>query len=75
MSIYKGEYSCAGATRALGMVLECMGYKWEHVNPNQWTHQWCKVTMDGQAGWQTDRSEWQDMVNILLYDMFVNGRV
>ena len=47
----KGEYSCAGATRALGMVLECMGYKWEHVNPNQWTHQWCKVTMDGQAGW------------------------
>ena len=47
----KGEYSCAGATRALGMVLECMGYKWEHVNPNQWTHQWCKMTMDGQAGW------------------------
>ncbi|HIU27649.1 MAG TPA: hypothetical protein IAD16_04670 [Candidatus Fimisoma avicola] len=47
----KGEYSCAGATRALGMVLEYMGYKWEHVNPNQWTHQWCKVTMDGQAGW------------------------
>ena len=47
----KGEYSCAGATRALGMVLECMGYKWEHVNPNQWTHQWCKVTMDGQVGW------------------------
>ena len=47
----KGEYSCAGATRAMGMVLECMGYKWEHVNPNQWTHQWCKVTMDGQAGW------------------------
>ena len=46
-----GEYSCAGATRALGMVLECMGYSWEHVNPNQWTHQWCRVTMDGQVGW------------------------
>ena len=46
-----GEYSCAGATRALGVVLECMGYQWEHVNPNQWTHQWCKVQMDGQVGW------------------------
>ena len=47
----KGEYSCAGATRALGLVLDCMGYDWEHVNENQWTHQWCKVTMDGQVGW------------------------
>ncbi len=46
-----GEFSCAGATRALGMVLSCMGYEWEHVNENQWTHQWCRVTMDGQAGW------------------------
>ena len=48
----KGEYSCAGATRALGLVLDCLGYDWEHVNENQWTHQWCKVTsMDGQVGW------------------------
>ena len=47
----KGVYTCAGATRALGLVLECMGYSWEHVNKNQWTHQWCKVTMDGQVGW------------------------
>ena len=46
-----GEYSCAGATRALGMVLECMGYSWEHANENQWTHQWCILEMDGQAGW------------------------
>ncbi len=46
-----GEYSCAGATRALGMVLECMGYEWEHVNENQWTHQWCKLEMDGRIGW------------------------
>jgi len=53
-----GEYSCAGATRALGMVLECMGYKWEHVNPNQWTHQWCKLEMDGQVGWADGQIGW-----------------
>lgn len=47
----KGVHTCAGATRALGLVLECMGYSWKHVNPNQWTHQWCALTMDGQAGW------------------------
>lgn len=47
----KGEYSCAGSTRALGMVLECMGYEWEHANPNAYTHQWCIVEMDGQMGW------------------------
>lgn len=45
-----GEYSCAGSTRALGMVLECMGYEWEHVNENQWTHQWCRLEMDGRMG-------------------------
>lgn len=43
----KGESSCAGATRGLGMVLECMGYDWTHVNENQWSHQWCEVTIDG----------------------------
>lgn len=54
----KGEYSCAGATRALGMVLECMGYAWEHVNENQWSHQWCKLTMDGQIGWADGQIGW-----------------
>ena len=47
----KGVNTCAGATRALGLVLECMGYSWTHKNPNQWTHQWCELTMDGQTGW------------------------
>ncbi len=46
----KGESSCAGTTRALGMVLEEMGYSWSHANENQWTHQWVIVTMDGQIG-------------------------
>ena len=47
----KGEYSCAGSTRALGMVLDCMGIQWSHVNPNQYTHQWCKIKADGKIGW------------------------
>ena len=47
----KGVYTCAGSTRALGLVLECMGYSWSHVNENQWSHQWGSVVMDGQQGW------------------------
>ncbi len=47
----KGVYTCAGSTRALGMVLECMGFSWSHANANQWTHQWCIVTLDGQTGY------------------------
>lgn len=53
-----GEASCAGTTRALGLVLECMGYSWEHVNENQWTHQWCRLTMDGQTGWADGQIGW-----------------
>lgn len=47
----KGESSCAGTTRALGLVLEYMGYSWQHANENQWTHQWVIVTMDGKVGY------------------------
>lgn len=47
----KGEYSCAGATRALGLALTCMGYEWQHINENQYSHQWLELTMDGQRGW------------------------
>ncbi len=46
----KGESSCAGATRALGLVLELMGYSWTHANENEWTHQWVILKMDGQIG-------------------------
>lgn len=45
------EYSCAGATRALGLVLDCMGYKWKHVNENQYSHQWLTLTMDKKKGY------------------------
>ena len=46
-----GVYTCAGSTRALGRVLDYMGYSWQHVNENKWSHQWCIVTMDGQTGY------------------------
>lgn len=46
-----GESSCAGCTRALGMVLDYMGYNWTHKNRGQWTHQWVVLQMDGQTGW------------------------
>lgn len=45
-----GVFTCAGATRALGRVLDFMGYKWEHANENKWSHQWCIINMDGQKG-------------------------
>jgi uncharacterized repeat protein (TIGR02543 family) len=46
-----GKSTCAGAARALGMVLGYMGYKWEHVNPNKYTHQWCKVYTKSGVMW------------------------
>lgn len=46
-----GVYTCAGATRAMGRVLEFMGYKWYHPGENQWDHQWVCVKIDGEYGW------------------------
>jgi hypothetical protein len=44
--------SCAGDTRALGLVLEYMGFQWYHTNANQWDHQWCVVyDVDGQTAY------------------------
>ncbi|MDE5539853.1 MAG: hypothetical protein K2J20_05150, partial [Bacilli bacterium] len=54
----KGESSCAGTTRALGMVLEEMGYTWKHANENKWTHQWVIITMDGQVGYADGQVGW-----------------
>ena len=47
----KGVYTCAGTARALGMVLEEMGYDWKHVNANKYTHQWVELTVDGKKVW------------------------
>ncbi len=46
-----GEYSCAGATRALGLILDYMGITWVHKNINSWDNQWCQVIVDGKEGY------------------------
>ncbi len=46
-----GEYSCAGATRALGLVLDYLGITWVHKNANTWEDQWCQVIVDGKEGY------------------------
>jgi hypothetical protein len=46
-----GVYTCAGSTAALGRVLDYMGFRNEHVNRFQNTHQWNTLTMDGQWGY------------------------
>lgn len=50
--------SCAGSTRAMGLVLEYMGFEWYHVNEGQWGHQWCTVyDVDGKTAF-ADGSEY-----------------
>lgn len=46
-----GVYTCAGSTRAMGRVLEFMGFDWYHIGEDQWSHQWVCVKMDGEYGW------------------------
>ena len=38
-----GTASCAGCTRTTGLCLNMLGYSYEHVNENQWDHQWCRI--------------------------------
>ena len=42
-----GTASCAGCTRATGLCLNILGIPYEHVNENQYTHQWCRVNVNG----------------------------
>ncbi|MBQ7264340.1 MAG: hypothetical protein IJR14_11560 [Synergistaceae bacterium] len=42
-----GVSSCAGCTRATGLCLNILGIPYEHVNENKWSHQWCRVKVDG----------------------------
>ena len=70
--------TCAGSTRAMGLVLEYMGFQWYHMGANQYTHQWCVVyDVDGQTAfadgsvlgmagygtWQGDGSNWRVFEN------------
>jgi len=50
--------TCAGSTRAMGLVLEYMGFEWYHQGEDQWNHQWCVVyDVDGQTAF-ADASEY-----------------
>ncbi len=42
-----GLASCAGCTRTTGLCLNMLGIPYEHVNENQWSHQWCRVNVNG----------------------------
>jgi uncharacterized repeat protein (TIGR02543 family) len=46
-----GHSTCAGETRALGMVIGYMGYTWTHANENKWTHQWVRVSTKKGVRW------------------------
>lgn len=43
----EGSASCAGCTRATGLCLNILGIPYEHVNENQYSHQWCRVNVNG----------------------------
>lgn len=42
-----GTASCAGCARATGLCLNILGIPYEHVNENQYSHQWCRVNVNG----------------------------
>lgn len=45
--------SCAGSARTTKLCLNILGIKAEHVNQNQWKHQWCRVKV-GKSHWIAD---------------------
>lgn len=50
-----GVSSCAGCTRATGLCLNILGIPYEHVNENQYAHQWCRVKMPDGSYWDLRR--------------------
>ena len=48
-----GVYSCAGTARAGVRTAQLMGYPAQHINENQYTHQWAEVQAGGKT-WQLD---------------------
>ena len=49
-----GVSSCAGCARATGLCLNILGIPYEHVNENQYSHQWCRVKMPDGSYWICD---------------------
>lgn len=39
--------SCAGAARAVGLCLNQLGIPYEHVHEGEYSHQWCRVNVNG----------------------------
>ena len=46
--------SCAGCARATALCLDILGIPYEHVNENQYSHQWCRVPMEDGSYWICD---------------------
>ena len=44
----KNIASCAGCTRATGLCLNMLGIPYEHVNEDGYTHQWCRINLNGE---------------------------
>lgn len=42
-----GDASCAGSTRATGLCMNMLGIPYEHVNEDQYGHQWTRVNVNG----------------------------
>ena len=61
-----GQYSCAGATRALGLILDYLDaiatddppLKWVHVNENKWDDQWCQIVCDKHEAYADPIQPW-----------------
>ncbi len=45
--------SCAGCARATGLCLNMLGFKYEHINENKYSHQWARVKL-GKTYWICD---------------------
>lgn len=48
-----GYASCAGCTRATGLCLNMLGIPYEHINEDQYGHQWARINVNG-AYWICD---------------------
>ncbi len=48
-----GSASCAGCARTTGLCLNILGISYEHVNENQYSHQWARVRI-GTSYWICD---------------------
>jgi hypothetical protein len=68
------EYTSAGATRALGLILDYLDQlwdadyqlglkeyaplKWVHVNANKWDDQWCQIVCDNHEAYADPIQSW-----------------